>query len=126
MSRFEETATELVELVGAGATFQEACRSLAVAVNTGRSWLRKGRSDPDGRYGAFATAIDAARAEQVVATDDGPLTPGEWEVSVARAVRAGSVPAMKLWFETREPAPEARVDPFDEFDELAARRRGHA
>ncbi|HVA03484.1 MAG TPA: hypothetical protein VMU64_07000 [Acidimicrobiales bacterium] len=126
---FDQVAPKLAELVAAGASFDSACDSVGVSPNTGRSWLRKGRRDPDGRYGALAAAIDACRAAQVVALDGGAaMTLEEWEVHLAEAIRAGSVPAMKLYAETHRESEPARVDPFAEFDELAQRRKdkGHA
>jgi hypothetical protein len=125
--RFEQVAPELCERVAAGASFADACHALEVKTNTARAWLRKGRTDPEGLYGRFAAGIDAAKAAQAVVSEAaGAMTLEEWEAHLAAAVRAGSVPAMKLFADThRQEAPE-RADPFAEFDELAERRRGKA
>lgn len=104
MSQFDTTSDEIVASVRAGATIDEAARLVDVAVASVRRWLRDGRKNPDGRYAAFAAAVDGARSERKLAEralKDGPLTTDEAVLLLARAARKGSVPALRLWFERR-------------------------
>ena len=125
-SQFDTVAPLLCDAIESGATIEDACRAQDVKVATIRTWLSKGRAEPSGRYGDFAAKIDAGRAAQVVPSSTDGLTRAEWEELIAKAARAGSVPAMKLWSDTHHDEPDAvPADPFREFDELAA-RRNHA
>jgi hypothetical protein len=51
----------------------------------------------------FAAAVDGARGErrQAERALEGPLSPDEAELLLAKAAREGSVPALRLWFEQR-------------------------
>lgn len=124
-----DTESALSAAVSAGATFAEACSRAGVNVHTGRTWLRNGRKDPQGRYGALARAVDGQRhrrrsAERAITP--GALSLSEAELLLAAAAREGSVSALKLWFdrhERQQPVPEADMaDPLAELDELAAVR----
>jgi transposase-like protein len=104
MGQFDNTSGEIVASISAGATIDEAARQVDVAVASVRRWLRDGRKDPEGRYAAFAAAVDGARGERKQAEralKDGPLTGDEADLLIARAARKGSVPALRLWFEQR-------------------------
>jgi len=116
--QFERVAPDLAERVAAGATVEDACRAANVKVNTARSWLRKGRTDPAGKYGPFAAAIDTAKSAQVVPTarEATAMSRAEWETHLAEAIRSGSVQAMRLWFAAHPLPQEKPADAFAEFD----------
>jgi transposase-like protein len=127
LSRFEKVAPKLLEAVKAGATVAEGCRKLDISPHTVRSWLANGRRDREGRYGEFAGAIDAAKRSKhavVPASPSDGLSREEWERLLAEAVRAGSVPAMKLWADTHPVDGQAGpVDPLAFLDQLVQQRR---
>jgi hypothetical protein len=62
MSRFTESAEDVLAAVGAGATMREACTRLDIPYATARTWVANGRRDPEGPYGAFVRRLDAAKA----------------------------------------------------------------
>lgn len=122
-----ETAAGLIRAVRAGASFDEACSRTGVNVHTGRTWLRNGRRDPMGSYGALAMLVDGHRqvredAEQAAA--GGPLGAEEAELLLAAAARHGSVAALRLWFD-RNPQESVSVGlgSLAALDELAAARQ---
>jgi hypothetical protein len=121
-SRVESVAPEIVGAVRAGATFPAACAQAGVSAATARTWAQKGRKDPEGRYGGFARDLDAAREAAAPARTD--MDRPEFEQHLARAVRGGSVQAMKLWADLHRPgeAEEPAPDAFAEVDDLAKRR----
>ena len=45
-----------------GASVVDAATEAMISENTVRAWIRRGRLDPEGRFGAFARALDARRA----------------------------------------------------------------
>lgn len=87
----------VVALVAAGASIDEAARQAGASVASVRRWLTEGRKDPDGARGAFAAAVDEARAAQRVALRGEPMTHEEIERLLTAAIRAGSLQAVKLW-----------------------------
>jgi transposase-like protein len=96
-------AGQIAEAVEAGATIDEAARAANVNTHTARRWLTDGRKTPEGKHGAFAARVDGARngrkeAEQAL---DG-VTLAEAEAVLAAAVRKGSIPALKLWFDRHD------------------------
>ncbi len=101
MSRFEETREALVGAIRDGASIADASAGVGVSCATVRRWLTSGRREPDGVYGEFAQSVDAIRGErrELHRELDGPLTVEEAERVLAKLVRRGSVPALKLWFE---------------------------
>jgi Asp-tRNA(Asn)/Glu-tRNA(Gln) amidotransferase C subunit len=104
MSQFDTTCEEIVASVRAGASIDESARQVDVAVASVRRWLRDGRKNTEGRYAAFAAAVDEARGQRKQAEraiKEGPLTGEEADLLIARAARRGSVPALRLWFEQR-------------------------
>jgi hypothetical protein len=102
-NRFPATSPEIVASVEAGCSIEDAARSVGVPVATVRRWLRDGRKGRE-PYVAFATTVDGARGERKraeYALKDGPLSPEEADLLLAKAARKGSVPALRLWFEQR-------------------------
>jgi hypothetical protein len=63
---FDRHAKALVALCSEGLSMRDACEQRKVNYKTVETWLGKGRRDPGGRYGAFARAVDEARAKPVV------------------------------------------------------------
>jgi hypothetical protein len=116
-SRFDQVSPELLEAVRDGASIDEACRGRDLKVRTVRDWLYRGRKDPQGPYGAFAAAVDGIRASRELPAPSrrGSLSRDEWESCVALAVRAGNVPAMKLWLDSHGDSTPAD-DVFAEFE----------
>jgi hypothetical protein len=94
----------VLEAVKAGCSIEEAALQAGRPVASVRRWLTQGRKRPDGNLGEFARAVDEARGDRnraEHALKDGPLTPSEAEVLLAKAARKGSVPALRLWYEQR-------------------------
>lgn len=115
---FEDVKDALIAAVRDGATVDEATRSVGVNVNTARSWLAKGRKDPQGRYGRFASEVDALRNLRRLPSRSElqAMTRDELEGLLAERVRAGSVPAMALWVKLHRGEFEGMAeDPFAEF-----------
>jgi hypothetical protein len=110
LSQFEHTSEAIVASVQAGASIEEAALHSGVPVATVRRWLRDGRKSPQGRCGAFASAVDEARASRKTAERalEAPLDPAEAELLLATAARKGSVPALRLWFEQRAASESAK------------------
>ncbi len=120
----------------AGLTLVESIERAGLAEQTVKGWLTRGRQDPDSEHGRFAAAVDEAR--DVAARAD--MTLAEFRGHLNRAVRAGSVSAMRLWLTLHQSEQdEADDDPFAEvdgrlrrrgepsiFDELAQRARARA
>lgn len=125
ISRFEQVADQLVGAVRAGATLDAAAAQASVSVHTVRDWARKGRKEPGGRYAEFATDLAAARGRPA-RLESSEMDWDEFEAHLAKAVRAGSVQAMRVFASLHRPDAEAgaQADGFARFDELATRRRG--
>ena len=118
---FESVKEALLASVRAGATVDEAARHEGVKVNTVRTWLAKGRKEPQGRYGRFASEVDATRQLQRLPqrSELQEFTYEELERLLAEKIRAGSVPAMRLWVDLHRAEferSEQADDPFAEFD----------
>ena len=110
----------------AGLTLVEAAEQVGIAERTLRNWLSTGRSNPDSEHGRFAVAVDEAR--DVAARAD--MTLDEFRGHLNKAVRAGSVAAMKVWLELHDREredgdedPFAALDPDESAIERLARRR---
>jgi hypothetical protein len=116
-SRFDELAPKLLSAVHAGATLDEACRNLGVAIGTARGWAYRGRRGSE-RYAEFARTLEAIRGERRRAEQalDGPVTLAEAEAVLARAVRRGSIPALKLWLERHDRNHQPAEDEFSWLD----------
>lgn len=102
--RFEDASAQVLDCVRAGASIDESARQVGVPVPTVRRWLNLGRKAPDGRYGAWAVEVDAARHDRAKAEQaiEGPLTDDEADELLARAARQGSIPALKLFYARRD------------------------
>jgi len=125
-SRFDEVAGQIVGAVRAGVTLDAACRQASVSIHTAQTWAKRGQKEPEGRYGGFARDLEAARGRTPPPRED--MTWAEFEACLAKAIRGGSVQAMRVYASIHRPgeAPEepAEADPFREVDELAQRRAG--
>lgn len=116
---------ELIGLTRAGLTLVDACARAGLSENTVKSWLKRGRKEVGTDYADFADALDRARAEAA----DALMDEDEFMAHLNKAVRTGSVQAMKLWWEINggdDGEGEGSADPQDEFDELASRRSSRA
>ena len=123
MSRFDDFAGQLIGAVRAGQTLDAAAAQAGISVNTARTWARRGRKDPDSRWGEFARALDAAR--EANKADPSLMDWSEFERHLSKAIRGGSVQAMRLFatLHREDDAPAESDDEFQRFDELARRRR---
>ena len=120
-SRLEEVGGVVVALTASGLSLEDACREAGIALNTVKTWLKRGRREVSGPYGAFARSIEAART--LAKTPTGPMSEEELNQAVWRAVRKGSVPAMRLAWELLKAAERpSKADPLSVIDQLAARR----
>lgn len=92
-----ENRAVVLAQVRVGVPFAAAARDLDIREKTAEGWLTRGRREAaeggDSDYVEFAKEIEVARAEHERAV----LTPEEFEKYLSRAVRGGSVQAMKLW-----------------------------
>ena len=116
----------IVQSVRGGLTIAESAERAGVAAQTARHWLSRGRREIGTEHAVFAAAVDDARA----AASHAPMSDREFRGHLAKAVRGGSVGAMRLWWRTRsedELDDERELDPFAELDapftDLPARRR---
>jgi len=121
-SRFDQLAGQIVGAVRAGQTLDAAAAQAGISVNTARTWARRGRKDPDSRWGEFARALDAAR--EANKADPSLMDWAEFERHLSKAIRGGSVQAMRLFatLHREDDAPAEPGDAFERFDELAKRR----
>jgi hypothetical protein len=114
-----EVEAALIDLIGDGLSLADAARQVEVSQKTVRNYLSRGRNDPDGKYGAFAAAVDGAKAD--AAEKEEPIDREELMLLLSRAARKGSVQAMKLLDEihVREArAADGESEPADPFDAL--------
>jgi transposase-like protein len=104
----------VLEAVRGGASIEEAARSAGRPVNTVRRWLKEGRKG--GPNEEFARLVDEAREAQRFELD-GPMSLGEVERVLARAIRSQSIPAVRIWLQLHPPGElvEGEDDPFAEF-----------
>ncbi len=111
-SRFsQEIADSIVEGVRDGLTIGEAAERSGVAEGTIRNWLSEGRAARDAEHSAFASAVDAAREYAASAE----VSEQEFHERLARAVRSGSIQALRLWWSIHgqdrdEERPESKLD----------------
>lgn len=128
---FGSRSAAVLKAIAAGASTADAARASKVGVRTVKDWLEKGRRDPDGRYGAFAQAVDGCREARTLPAPEvlAAMDEDELALVVSQAAREGNVTAMRLrWEQLRaEPVSLEPVTEADkilaEMDELAARRR---
>lgn len=112
-SRFTpETRGAVLQALYSGLSLSESADQAGLPVQTLKNWLTRGRRETDTDYSAFATAVDEARDVAARA----PMSEREFRGYVNRAVRGGSVQAMRLWIALRQ-ADDERNDPFAELDE---------
>jgi hypothetical protein len=127
-SRFDEVSGQIVGAVRAGVTLDAACRQAGVSTHTAQNWAKRGRKEPDGRYGGFARDLGAARVPAPPAQED--MSWAEFEACLAKAIRAGSVQAMRVYASIHRPGEgseqPAKPDAFAEADQLAQRRANRA
>ena len=92
--------------------------------HTAQSWAKRGRKEPEGRYGGFARDLEAARGRTPPPRED--MTWAEFEACLAKAIRGGSVQAMRVYASIHRSGDAqdkpADADPFAEVDQLAERR----
>jgi hypothetical protein len=116
----ENRAVILTQLRNGG-SLAGACRDIDVRLKTAEGWLTRGRRERDGDYADFAQAVDEARAVH----ERAGMSPEDFDRHLAKAVRAGSVQAMKLWADLNlkpggKGADDPPEEPRDEMDELEA------
>lgn len=124
---FRQLSARVLHSMRAGASVADAARHVECSPRTVERWIARGRENPSSGYGDFAAAVDALRDARAVEPSDAPLSDYELRAIVSEGVRAGSVPAMRLYWEILladpEPDGEASDNPLAEVDELAERRR---
>jgi transposase-like protein len=129
-TQFDHLAPRIVAAQKAGASLADACRENDISERTVKGWLTKGRKNPDSPYANFAFAIDFIREARDAPDSDEPVDDEEVQLHLSRAIRNGSVPAMKVWTDTYrkkgggEGEEKKPADPLGKMDELAARRVG--
>jgi hypothetical protein len=111
-----DTRQALIERFAAGATIDEAARGCELRPKTLAGWLTRGRREAEGAYTDFTQAVDLARKKAREAAASA-MTPEEFEQHLAKAVRAGSTSAMKLYYEI-ERDRRGKEPLGDEFDNL--------
>lgn len=113
-----EVAKTIVEGIERGLSIPEVCTWSGLSENTVHGWLRRGRKEADTPYARFADDVDQARKQAASAVMDEI----EFRMHLNKAVRAGSVQAMKLWWEINgQDAPDddkAEPNPFAFLDEM--------
>ena len=118
----EANRAVIVANVKANGNVAGAAREIGIRTKLVEQWIAKGRREKSGPYFDFVKAIEKAKKEY----QRQPLTREEFEKHLSRAVRNGSVQAMKLWHEiNRKGADDENkdpADPFEDLDELAPRR----
>ena len=110
----------MLEALLAGASIEDAARTAGCSSRSVKRWAARGRSDPDGPYGAFAAAVDGRRKLEPASS-----VPDREEtlLLLSAAARRGSVPAMRELMRFYERAASEPMGPLHYLDELAARRR---
>lgn len=124
---FEAHRVTIMAALRAGASRVDAAREAGIASRTIDRWVARGRRDPDSTYGPFAAEVDRLREARQVPSSDEPVDDAEVQLHLSRAIRNGSVSAMKVWIDTyrrkQVGAGKKSADPLAELDELAERRR---
>jgi tellurite resistance protein len=108
---------QIAEAVRAGATIDEAARVAGANVHSVRRWLTAGRRG-DAKHAEFARKVDEARSERREAERalDGAVTLAEADGVLAAAVRRGSIPALKLWYDRHDRHAQPAEDEFSWLD----------
>ena len=111
----------VVESVAAGASVADAARRAGVRDETLKGWLARGRREHLGPFAVFAA--DVADARRQAQQSPGQMSAHEWREHVERAVRGGSVAAMKVWADRfLIPLEELPEVPVSAITRLAQRR----
>lgn len=112
-----EVTKAIVARIEHGVSFKDAAVAEQVKPETARSWLTRGRGEDEGPYADFALEVEEARDRaQAAAAEE--MTEEEFHRHLAKAIRNGSVQAMKLWHEIIRAEGGAAgthspVDPFE-------------
>ena len=125
----DECRSALLERIRIGVSLPDACRAAGVRHKTVKGWLTRGRREGDGEYAWFTLDVERAREEAEQALQI-PMTEPEHRLAVSELGRAGSVAALKLYWEIllddrkRDPEQEKAAEPgsLEALDELASRR----
>lgn len=106
----------LTDLI-AGLSVSDAASKHGIAARTIERWIARGRSDPESRYGVFATQVDRVRAERALPLRP-PMGEAEFHLLVAKAARLGNVEALRLMWRMlrREAGGRPRNDPISRRD----------
>jgi hypothetical protein len=70
-SRVEEVGGAVLAALTAGESVAHAAAAAGLPEQTLRSWIRRGRRDPQSRFGAIAAAVDRGRRPKLVAVSGG-------------------------------------------------------
>lgn len=117
---FNRHSERVLEALLAGASIEDAARTADNSARTVKRWLARGRSEPDGPYGAFAEAVDS-RCEREPRAGGVPDREETLQL-LSAAARRGSVPAMRELMRYHERAASEPTAPLHYLDEVAARR----
>lgn len=110
-----EARGAILQNLYAGLTLAESAERAGLPPQTLRNWLTRGRGEAGTEHAAFVTAVDEARDVAAAA----PMSSAEFRGCLNRAVRRGSVAALKLWWAIH--ADEAAGGAVDAEDPFAAR-----
>jgi hypothetical protein len=126
-----EVADQLAAVIAAGNHIEVACRAVSLPRRTFNDWMARGESDQprDQLYRRFRERIQEARARgevrlvsEVSRAARENWAAAAWILERAYPERWARV-SQRAQAQPPEPAPEP-ADPFEEVDELAARRTG--
>jgi hypothetical protein len=85
--KFDDVNAKIIELVEGGETVVGACEQVGVNPHTARNWVSEGRRNPEGRYGGWVKALDAARAHtRLDREEENGYEPGPVEVGVRKLI----------------------------------------
>jgi hypothetical protein len=94
----DEYRSALLDRIRVGVSLPDACRATGVRHKSVKSWLTRGRREDDGEYAGFAADVERAR-EEAERGRQTPMTEAEHRLAVSELGRAGSVSALKLYWE---------------------------
>jgi len=117
MAKFTpERRERFLTLLETGRNVEQAAADVGINPSTVARWAAKGRAGSSPEAQGFAERFDAIRAG-----DGERLTEPDVVRALEKAIRQGSVTAMRIWFDRFGKQGQAPAGP-DEFDELKARR----
>ncbi len=109
---FESHHLAVLAAIRKGASVADAARSLHIASRTVERWLAKGRNQPQSRYATFAATVDRLRAARRAPTPTfaaaNCMDEHELFVRVSEACRAGSVQALRLYWQMLQSRPDGK------------------